>query len=131
MNNSIRKEIDKLINRINAVESSIQTIQESGARKETMISRLIELMAEVDDIQSSIMEYADDEQSKVDNLPENLLDSARGQALQDSADYLSEASEIDSMLIQDIIDALEQNEDIDWDIDYSEIVEALENAKGY
>lgn len=129
MNNRTRKEIDKIIQRIYSLQADIKSVGTSGDDNEDMIEELNELADEANDIQNDIQYLADDERDKFDNLTEGLQCSDRGMALEEAADALDDAANIDDSQIQAIIEALENDEDPDWDVDFSEFVDSLEQAQ--
>lgn len=131
MNNRIRKEIDKLIERIYQLESDVEAVRTSGDIKEEMIEQLNEYAAEAIAIQDEIQTLADEEQEKFDNLPEGLQYSDRSSALEDAANALNDAACLNDDPIQNIISDLECDDDPDWKIDFSDYVKSLEEAQSY
>lgn len=111
------------------LQADIKSVGTSGADKEDIIEQLNDLVDEVNDIQNDIQDLADEEQDKFDNLTDGLQCSYKGEAIQEAADALNDAAAIDDTLIQEIIDALENDEDPDWDVDYTEYVDSLEQAQ--
>lgn len=58
----------------------------------------------LEEIKSNIETMMEDEQSKLDNMPEGLQESERGEAMQFAIDQLEEAS----TYLQDSIDAINE-----------------------
>lgn len=63
---------------------------------------------ELEALKERIENLADYEQEKVDNMPENLIYSERGEAMQEAADRLYDAAGEFESLAEVLIDIIEQ-----------------------
>lgn len=109
MNNRTRKELAKLAGRLLELQAGVKSVGTSGMDKDAMLADLNECVEEAQAIYLAIQHIADTEAE--DN------------------EYLAEASQMSATPIQDIVDALKNDTAPNWDIDYTQIVEALEMAE--
>jgi hypothetical protein len=75
------------------------------------IDQIINMLENIDleEIKDSIQDIIDEEQQTFDDMPENLQQSERAEAMEDAINSLEEAqSDLDGDIMQDIIDLLNQ-----------------------
>ena len=75
------------------------------------IDQIINMLENIDleEIKDSIQNIIDKEQQTFDEMPENLQQSERAEAMEDAINSLEEAqSDLDGDIMQDIIDLLNQ-----------------------
>ena len=75
------------------------------------IDQIINMLENIDleEIKDSIQDIIDEEQETFDDMPENLQQSERAEAMEDAINSLEEAqSDLDGDIMQDIIDLLNQ-----------------------
>lgn len=78
-------------------------------RKEVskLISRLEELKGQIEDVGSELRTLADNEQDKYDNMPEAMQSGEKGDAMQEAQQYLSDAADAaEQGNAEDALDAL-------------------------
>jgi DNA-binding MurR/RpiR family transcriptional regulator len=75
------------------------------------IDQIINMLENIDleEIKDSIQDIIDEEQQTFDDMPENLQQSERAEAMEDAINSLEEAqTDLDGDIMQDIIDLLNQ-----------------------
>lgn len=76
-----------------------------NARRRKSITALI---AELEDLQSTLDELAEEEREAYDNLPDSLQDSERGWSMSAAADCLEEAQSSFAEVLEQLEEAIEQ-----------------------
>lgn len=84
----------------------------NAARRKSLkniIARLEELDSLREEIREQLAEVIEEEQEALDNMPESLQESDRGQQMQDHIDTMENVTgELDLMDITDLIDQLQE-----------------------
>lgn len=115
MNKQRRKALDEIVNALNTLDEKVQEA----------LSTLRDALADVDvdDIRDRLEAIRDDEQEALDNLSENLQQSARGQAMGAAVDALENA--VDQ--VEQLDTKLGELRDVEFDV--GEIINAIEEAQ--
>ena len=73
-------------------------------QRRAIINRIINTLYE---LRSDVETVQDEEQTAFDNLPESMQESAKGEAMQDNADSLSDALDMIDEAIESLESAME------------------------
>ena len=69
--------------------------------------QLSDLISRIETIHEELDEIKDGEEEKIDNMPENLLDSEKGEALSEIIDFLDSATERLNECVESIQSAID------------------------
>jgi hypothetical protein len=107
MNASQRKTLDGVKNSLTcSIDNLLHVIEllEAGGDPKTLYeSDIAPIRNDLDDAMSIIDDEAGDEQDKFDNLSEGLQQSENGQAMEQAAEHLGEASEALGAIVVDLM----------------------------
>ena len=131
MNNRTRKEIERLMLELFELQVDVKDLGNTGLEAEELIPMLEQRQQELEALQRQVQVLADAEQTRYDALSEVKQCTDEGDALQEAAGFLREASALNDGQILALVTSLQAGRPVDWNFDLTPYTDALDRARDF